>query len=132
MKLAQRMTDYFWSGVCASSACKWDLIHIGAMGDNEVKIMSRKHVDGPGEAPGIVLSAATSVWMPVSRQRVFDFLREARLRGEWDVLSNGGSMQEMLHIAKGQGHGNCVSILRASNVSSLLHFMISEPIFPKA
>ncbi|KAJ6320416.1 hypothetical protein OIU78_015746 [Salix suchowensis] len=78
----------------------------------------------PGEPPGIVLSAATSVWLPVSPQRLFDFLRDERLRSEWDILSNGGPMQEMAHIAKGQDHGNCVSLLRASamnaNQSSML------------
>lgn len=115
LKLAQRMTSNFCSGVCASSARKWDMLHIGTLGD-DMKVMTRKNVDDPGEPPGIVLSAATSVWMPVSRQRVFDFLRDERLRSEWDILSNGGPMQEMVHIAKGQGHGNCVSLLRA-NVS---------------
>lgn len=118
LKLAQKMSDYFLSGICPSSACKWDLLHIGNMGSGDMKIMSRKHMDGPGEC--IVLSASSSVWMPVSRQRVFDFLIETRMRGEWDALSNGGTMQEMVHIAKGQALGNSVSILRANNVSSLL------------
>lgn len=88
---------------------------MGTLSD-DMRVMTRKNVDDPGEPPGIVLSAATSVWMPVSRQRLFDFLRDERLRSEWDILSNGGPMQEMVHIAKGQGQGNCVSLLRA-NVS---------------
>ncbi|XP_058773445.1 homeobox-leucine zipper protein ROC6-like [Vicia villosa] len=113
LKLAQKMSDYFLSGICPSSACKWDLLHIGNMGSGDMKIMSRKHMDGPGEC--IVLSASSSVWMPVSRQRVFDFLIETRMRGEWDALSNGGTMLEMVHIAKGQALGNSVSILRANN-----------------
>ncbi|XP_027363224.1 homeobox-leucine zipper protein ANTHOCYANINLESS 2 isoform X3 [Abrus precatorius] len=117
LKLAQRMTGNFCSGVCASSARKWDSLHIGTLGD-DMRVMTRKNVDDPGEPPGIVLSAATSVWIPVSRQRLFDFLRDERLRSEWDILSNGGPMQEMVHIAKGQGHGNCVSLLRANAVNA--------------
>ncbi|KAK7270509.1 hypothetical protein RIF29_23707 [Crotalaria pallida] len=117
LKLAQRMTSNFCSGVCASSARKWESLPIGTLGD-DMRMMTRKNVDDPGEPPGIVLSAATSVWMPVSRQRLFDFLRNERLRSEWDILSNGGPMQEMVHIAKGQGHGNCVSLLRASAVNA--------------
>ncbi|GAU44802.1 hypothetical protein TSUD_291950 [Trifolium subterraneum] len=117
-KLAQRMSDYFWSGVCPSSACKWDILHITNMGNSDMRIMSRKIPDASGENPSIVLSAATSVWMPVSRQRVFDILRDAQLRGEWDILSNGGSMQEMVHIATGQVAGNSVSILRANNAAN--------------
>ncbi|GAU15450.1 hypothetical protein TSUD_44870 [Trifolium subterraneum] len=117
LKLAQRMTNNFCSGVCASSARKWDSLQMGTLSD-DMRVMTRKNVDDPGEPPGIVLSAATSVWMPVSRQRLFDFLRDERLRSEWDILSNGGPMQEMVHIAKGQGQGNCVSLLRANAVNA--------------
>lgn len=119
LKLAQRMTDNFCAGVCASTVHKWNKLNAGNV-DEDVRVMTRKSVDDPGEPPGIVLSAATSVWLPVSPQRLFDFLRDERLRSEWDILSNGGPMQEMAHIAKGQDHGNCVSLLRAS-VSNLSH-----------
>ncbi|KAF5731702.1 homeodomain family protein [Tripterygium wilfordii] len=123
LKLAQRMTDNFCAGVCASTVHKWNKLNVGNV-DEDVRVMTRKSVDDPGEPPGIVLSAATSVWLPVSPQRLFDFLRDERLRSEWDILSNGGPMQEMARIAKGQDHGNCVSLLRAnamnSNQSSML------------
>ncbi|XWS32232.1 hypothetical protein CRYUN_Cryun23aG0142600 [Craigia yunnanensis] len=123
LKLAQRMTDNFCAGVCASTVHKWNKLNAGNV-DEDVRVMTRKSVDDPGEPPGIVLSAATSVWLPVSPQRLFDFLRDERLRSRWDILSNGGPMQEMAHIAKGQDHGNCVSLLRASamnaNQSSML------------
>ncbi|KAI4328738.1 hypothetical protein L6164_021071 [Bauhinia variegata] len=123
LKLAQRMTNNFCAGVCASTVHKWNKLNAGNV-DEDVRVMTRKSVDDPGEPPGIVLSAATSVWLPVSPHRLFDFLRDERLRSEWDILSNGGPMQEMAHIAKGQDHGNCVSLLRASamnaNQSSML------------
>ncbi|XP_059651469.1 homeobox-leucine zipper protein ANTHOCYANINLESS 2-like isoform X2 [Cornus florida] len=117
LKLAQRMTDNFCAGVCASTVHKWNKLSASNV-DEDVRVMTRKSVDDPGEPPGIVLSAATSVWLPVSPQRLFDFLRDERLRSEWDILSNGGPMQEMAHIAKGQDHGNCVSLLRASSNNS--------------
>ncbi|KAL6569476.1 Homeobox-leucine zipper protein ANTHOCYANINLESS 2 [Orobanche minor] len=117
LKLAQRMTNNFCSGVCFSSVHKWDKLHAENV-DEDVQVMTRKSVDDPGEPSGIVLSAATSVWLPVSPQRLFDFLRDEHFRSEWDILSNGGPMQEMAHIAKGQDHGNCVSLLRASAISS--------------
>ncbi|XP_051145705.1 homeobox-leucine zipper protein ANTHOCYANINLESS 2-like [Andrographis paniculata] len=124
LKLAQRMTNSFCAGVCASSNHKWNKLHTDNVDEN-VQVMTRKSIDDPGEPPGIVVSAATSVWLPVPPQRLFDFLRDERLRSEWDILSNGGPMQEMAHIAKGQDHGNCVSLLRASaavnsNQSSML------------
>ncbi|KAK2451406.1 homeobox-leucine zipper protein ANTHOCYANINLESS [Trifolium repens] len=111
------MTDYFWSGVSPSSACKWEIIPINNMGSIDMRIMSRKIPDASGENLSIVLSAATSVWMPLSRKRVFDFLRDARLRGEWDLLSSGGTMQEMVHIATG-GLGNSVSIISTDNAAN--------------
>lgn len=40
---------------------------------------------------------------------------------QWDILSNGGAVQEMAHIANGRDTGNCVSLLRV-NVSSILSF----------
>ncbi|KAL3618671.1 Homeobox-leucine zipper protein hdg1 [Castilleja foliolosa] len=117
LKLAQRMTNNFCSGVCASSVHKWNKLHAENV-DDDVQVMTRQSVDDPGEPSGIVLSAATSVWLPVSPQRLFDFLRDEHMRSEWDILSNGGPMQEMAHIAKGQDHGNCVSLLRASAINS--------------
>ncbi|KAL2892288.1 Homeobox-leucine zipper protein ANTHOCYANINLESS 2 [Bienertia sinuspersici] len=123
LKLAQRMTNNFCAGVCASTVHQWNKLDMGQV-DEDVRVMTRKSVDDPGEPPGIVLSAATSVWLPVSPQRLFDFLRDEQLRSEWDILSNGGPMQEMAHIAKGQDQGNCVSLLRAGamnpNQSSML------------
>jgi homeobox-leucine zipper protein len=113
LQLAQRMTDNFCSGVCASTARKWDTLRVGNVGE-DVRVMTRKNLDDPGEPPGIVLSAATSVWMPLAQQRLFDFLRDDRLRSEWDILSTGRPIQEMIHIAKGYKHENCVSLLRGS------------------
>ncbi|KAL2478800.1 Homeobox-leucine zipper protein ANTHOCYANINLESS 2 [Forsythia ovata] len=117
LKLAQRMTDNFCAGVCASTVHEWNKFSARNV-DEDVRVMTRKSIDDPGEPPGIVLSASTSVWLPVSPQRLFDFLRDERLRSEWDILSNGGPMQEMAHIAKGQDHGNCVSLLRASAMNA--------------
>ncbi|KAI0520523.1 hypothetical protein KFK09_007999 [Dendrobium nobile] len=118
LKLAQRMTDNFCAGVCASSARKWSrLRNMGSIGE-DVRVMTRQSMDDPGEPPGVVLSAATSVWLPISPQRLFDFLRDETLRCQWDILSNGGPMREMAHIAKGQNQGNAVSLLRANAVNT--------------
>ncbi|GAY41211.1 hypothetical protein CUMW_057720 [Citrus unshiu] len=112
LKLAQRMTYNFCSGVCASSVRKWDKLCVGNVGE-DVRVLTRKNVNDPGEPPGVVLCAATTVWLPMTRQRLFDFMRDERMRSEWDILSNGGPLQEMVHIAKGQAPGNCASLLRA-------------------
>lgn len=36
------------------------------------------------------------------------------IHGQWDILSNGGLVQEMAHIANGRDPGNSVSLLRVN------------------
>ncbi|KAE8710754.1 Homeobox-leucine zipper protein ROC5 [Hibiscus syriacus] len=117
LKLAQRMTNNFCAGVCASSVHEWDKLSIGNVGE-DVRLMTRKNINDPGEPHGVVLSAATTVWMPITQERLFDFLRDERMRSEWDILSHGGPIQEMVHVAKGMEHGNCVSLLRGTAVNA--------------
>ena len=44
---------------------------------------------------------------------------------QWDILSNGGLVQEMAHIANGRHSGNCVSLLRV-NVSTLFSSFLKK------
>ncbi|KAF3663947.1 Homeobox-leucine zipper protein ROC2 [Capsicum annuum] len=112
MKLAERMVNSFGSGVSASVGNHWTTLATGSGTDENVRIMTRKSVDDPGRPPGVVLSAATSFWLPVPPKMVFDYLRDESRRTEWDILSNGGTIQEMAHIANGRETGNCVSLLK--------------------
>uniref|UniRef100_A0A2N9IRK2 START domain-containing protein n=1 Tax=Fagus sylvatica TaxID=28930 RepID=A0A2N9IRK2_FAGSY len=116
LKLAERMVLSFCTGVGASTAHAWTTL--SAAGSDDVRVMTRKSMDDPGRPPGIVLSAATSFWIPVQPKRVFDFLRDENSRNEWDILSNGGLVQEMAHIANGRDPGNCVSLLRVNSANS--------------
>ncbi|XP_051124722.1 homeobox-leucine zipper protein MERISTEM L1-like [Andrographis paniculata] len=116
LKLAERMVMSFCSGVGASTAHTWTTL--SGSGADDVRVMTRKSVDDPGRPPGIVLSAATSFWLPVTPKRVFDFLRDENSRSEWDILSNGGLVQEMAHIANGRDPGNSVSLLRVNSANS--------------
>ncbi|PNX90054.1 homeobox-leucine zipper protein HDG2-like, partial [Trifolium pratense] len=102
----------FCAGVSASTAHTWTTL--SGTGADDVRVMTRKSVDDPGRPAGIVLSAATSFWLPVTPKRVFEFLRDENSRSEWDILSNGGVVQEMAHIANGRDTGNCVSLLRVN------------------
>ncbi|TYI78000.1 hypothetical protein E1A91_D06G180600v1 [Gossypium mustelinum] len=116
LKLAERMVTSFCTGVGASTAHAWTTL--SATGSDDVRVMTRKSMDDPGRPPGIVLSAATSFWIQVPPKRVFDFLRDENSRSEWDILSNGGLVQEMAHIANGRDPGNCVSLLRVNSANS--------------
>ncbi|CAO2210210.1 unnamed protein product [Urochloa humidicola] len=116
LRLAERMVASFCGGVTASTTHQWTTL--SGSGPEDVRVMTRKSVDDPGRPPGIILNAATSFWLPVPPARVFGFLRDDATRSEWDILSNGGDVQEMAHIANGRDHGNAVSLLRVNNANS--------------
>ncbi|KAL4291219.1 hypothetical protein GQ457_14G010810 [Hibiscus cannabinus] len=116
LKLAERIVNSFCTGVGASTAHAWTTL--STTGSDDVRVMTRKSIDDPGRPPGIVLCAATSFWIPVSPQRAFEFLKDENSRSEWDILSNGGLVEEMAHIANGRDPGNCVSLLRVNSGNS--------------
>ncbi|GLJ12355.1 hypothetical protein SUGI_0189190 [Cryptomeria japonica] len=62
----------------------------------------------------LVIFPATSLWLPVSPQRLFGFLRDERIRFKWEVSLEGKSIQEIKHIATAPQPGNDVSLLTAS------------------
>lgn len=87
LKLAERMVMSFCSGVGASTAHAWTTM--SSTGSDDVRVMTRKSMDDPGRPPGIVLSAATSFWIPVAPKRVFDFLRDENSRSEVNIIQTG-------------------------------------------
>ncbi|KAJ8560710.1 hypothetical protein K7X08_022570 [Anisodus acutangulus] len=108
LKVAQRMTGSFCRAIAASSYNKWNKIH-SKTGD-DIRVASRKNLTDPEEPLGLILCAASSVWLPVSRHVLFDFLRDVTCRHEWDIISNGGPMQSIANLAKGQDRGNAATI----------------------
>ncbi|AQK45451.1 Outer cell layer2 [Zea mays] len=125
LKLARRMMENFCAGMGASSSREWSMLDgfTGSTG-KDVRVMVQNSVDEPGVPPGVVLSVATAVWLPVTPERLFNFLRDEELRAEWDILSNGGPMQQVLRISKGQLDGNSVALLRADHTDSHLNSIL--------
>lgn len=113
MKLAQRMTNGFFANISSSANHTWTTLP----SDDSVRITTRKNTE-PGLPSGVVVSGATSLWLPVPPHRLFEFLRDERMRSEWDVLSSGNLVQEVAHIANGSHPGNCISLLRVNACST--------------
>ncbi|CAN1856312.1 Homeobox-leucine zipper protein HDG11 [Linum perenne] len=111
MKLAQRMVSSFCSSISTSNSHQWTTL--SGLNDVGVRVTLRKSTD-PGQPNGVVLSAATTFWLPVSPQNVFNFFKDEKTRSQWDVLSSGNGVQEVAHIANGSHPGNCISVLRVS------------------
>ncbi|CAN1248805.1 Homeobox-leucine zipper protein ANTHOCYANINLESS 2, partial [Linum perenne] len=98
MKLSQKMVNNFYRGISiALSNSVWEKLSPASLGE-DIRIMSRKNLTNPEEAMGIVLSASTSLWLPVLRRRVFEFLMREDIRKDWDFLINGWSLEEIVRI----------------------------------
>ncbi|CAN7139592.1 unnamed protein product [Brassica rapa subsp. narinosa] len=119
LTLAQRMKRNFYSGITGSPIHKWEKLVAENVGQ-ETRILTRKSL----QPSGVVLSAATSIWLPVTQQRLFEFLCDSKCRNQWDILCNGASMENMLLIPQRQSEGRCVSLLQHAgkhqNESSML------------
>ncbi|KAK7257532.1 hypothetical protein RIF29_31572 [Crotalaria pallida] len=108
LKLAERMVISFCRGVSASNAHTWTRVA------NNVRVMLRQNVDDTG-SPGLVLHAATSLWLTLPPKRVFDFLSDLNSKSKWDTLAYKSVVQVLGQIACGGERGNTVSVLRVKN-----------------
>lgn len=82
LRLAERMTNNFCGGVSASVNHTWITLSGTDGPSDDCRVVIRKSVDDPGRPPVIFLSAATSLWLPVTPDRIFQFLRDERYRAE--------------------------------------------------
>ncbi|CAL9080614.1 unnamed protein product [Musa textilis] len=123
MKLAQRMLSSFCANVGASNGHQWNTI--SGLNDVGVRVTVHKTTDA-GRPDGVVLNAATSMWLPLSSEKVFGFFKDERTRSQWDVLSNGNTVQVVAHITNGSHPGNCISLLRGLNSGQNTMLILQE------
>ncbi|GFZ06319.1 homeobox-leucine zipper family protein [Actinidia rufa] len=100
LKLAERMVMSFCTGVGASTAHAWTTHYL------EVEPMMV-----PPITPNLNLLHMTTQVIPCLSTLNF-------VLKQWDILSNGGLVQEMAHIANGRDPGNSVSLLRVNSANS--------------
>lgn len=77
MKLAQRMVSNFCASINPSNGHQWNTI--SGLNEFEVRATLQKSTD-PGQPNGVVISAATTIWLPIPPQHVFNFFRDERTR----------------------------------------------------
>ncbi|KAF7842928.1 homeobox-leucine zipper protein HDG11-like isoform X1 [Senna tora] len=109
MSLGHRMVKDFCGILNMSS--KMDFPHLSEATNSGVKVSVRKAI-GPGQPDGMIVCAATSLWLPIPHHAVFDFFRDEKNRVQWDILSHGNIEHEVAHISNGTHPGNCISIIR--------------------
>ncbi|KAJ4828788.1 hypothetical protein Tsubulata_010801 [Turnera subulata] len=109
LKLAHRMVKNF----CASLSMtgKLDFPQLSEVNNSGVRVQVRKSIE-PGQPGGMIVSAATSLWLPLQPQDVFNFFKDEETRAQWDILSNGNPVHKIAHVINGVNPGNCISLIR--------------------
>ncbi|XP_062206127.1 homeobox-leucine zipper protein ROC3-like [Phragmites australis] len=126
MKLSRRMITTFCANISASGSQSWTALSEST--EDTIRVTTRKNTD-PGLPSGVILTAASTSWLPFSHQQVFELLADEQQRCQLEILSNGGSLHEVAHIANGSHPRNCISLLRinaASNSSQNVELLLQE------
>lgn len=126
MKLSQRMITTFCANISASGSQSWTAL--SETTEDTIRVTTRKNTD-PGQPSGVILTAVSTSWLPFSHQQVFELLADEQQRCQLEILSNGGSLHEVAHIANGSHPRNCISLLRinaASNSSQNVELLLQE------
>lgn len=77
MKLSHRMVKNF-CGILSMSG-KLDFPQLSEVNNSGVRVSVRSSTE-PGQPCGMIVSAATSLWLPLPPQNVFNFFRDERTR----------------------------------------------------
>ncbi|GFP82392.1 homeobox-leucine zipper protein roc8 [Phtheirospermum japonicum] len=109
MKLSHRMVKTFCEALSMSD--KLDFPHLSEFENSGVRVSFRKSNE-PGQLDGFVVTAATSIWLPLLKENLFEFLKDEKNRAQWDVLSSGNPANAIAHISTGTNPGNCISIIQ--------------------
>ncbi|CAH9106092.1 unnamed protein product [Cuscuta europaea] len=110
MNLSQRMVKGFCEILSMSD--RVDFPHVTHMINNGGVRISLRRSNGSGQPGGLVVCAATSLWLPLPSEQLFNFFMDEKLRGEWDALSGGNPVTEIAAISTGSYPENRVSIIQ--------------------
>ncbi|XP_009771801.1 homeobox-leucine zipper protein ROC8-like [Nicotiana sylvestris] len=138
MQISQRMVKSFCE--ILSMGDRLDFPTSSEMTNSGVRVSFRKNED-MSQPKGLIVTAATSLWLPLSFDTVFNFFKDDKTRTQWDVLTNGNAVGELARIPTGYFPGNCISIiqpyvskennmllLQETNIDPMGAFIIYAPI----
>lgn len=79
MKVSHRVVQNFFELLSMSD--KLDFPHLAEFNNTGVRVCMRKS-SGPGQPDGFIVSAAASLWLPVSYVNLFEFFKDEQKRAE--------------------------------------------------
>ncbi|XP_057783989.1 homeobox-leucine zipper protein ROC8-like [Salvia miltiorrhiza] len=109
MKLSERMVRSFCEVLNMSD--RLDFPHLSELYNSGVRVSLRKS-HGLGQPQGLIVSAATSLWLPFRLAHLFNFFTDENKRPQWDILSSGNPVSSIARISTGPNSGNCISIIQ--------------------
>lgn len=119
MQLSQRMVKSFCE--ILNMGERVDFPQTSEMNNSGVRISLRKSsTETAQSADALIVCAASSLWLPLPFDHLFNFFRDDQLRAQWDVLSNGYPVTEVARIPTGNHPGNCVSIFQVHHINLLI------------
>lgn len=77
MRLAHRMVKLFCASLSMSG--KLDFPQLSEVTNSGVRVSVRKSIE-QGQPAGMIVSAATSLWLPIPPQSVFNFFKDEKMR----------------------------------------------------
>ncbi|XP_047341230.1 homeobox-leucine zipper protein GLABRA 2-like [Impatiens glandulifera] len=98
MMLANKMTINFCRSIGSSLHKSTKLT---SKKEYDIRVSIRKNLNEPGEPIGVILCAVTSIWLPVTRLVLFDYLSDESRRHEWDVILNGKPAESIINMTMG-------------------------------
>nr|XP_027186538.1 homeobox-leucine zipper protein HDG11-like isoform X2 [Cicer arietinum] len=127
MNFANRMVKMFCECLTMSNQMKFTQKTLNVIGGIRLSIRET----GIGEPNGMVIVAASTIWLPQPSDKVIEFLTDPIKRPQWDVLSDGDPVNEIVHISNGLYPENFTSIIRPfdSNETGMviLHESFTSP-----
>ncbi|XP_021287377.1 homeobox-leucine zipper protein PROTODERMAL FACTOR 2-like [Herrania umbratica] len=129
LKLSERMTRTFFNNVSSCSENFW-LRAPGAMThDQDIRYRLGKIVNAPEKPPTGTIIFTTTLRLPVPPKILFDFLRDERTRDQWDHISFGRSVRELIYVQNGENRENRVSVVKVNSSPSKIHMLLLQESF---
>ncbi|XP_057766486.1 homeobox-leucine zipper protein PROTODERMAL FACTOR 2-like isoform X1 [Salvia miltiorrhiza] len=115
LKLAERMIRHFNFNIFSNMESAWRAVNLP--GADEILIKTSFNLDDLQIPCPVVVSIATSVWLPVKQIQVFNFLRNEHNRAKWDILSHGLEVQDVVRVSSARNSTDSVSVVSVGSCS---------------
>ncbi|WMV49437.1 hypothetical protein MTR67_042822 [Solanum verrucosum] len=136
MNLSQRMVKSFCETLSMTEKLGFSTSsHL----NNEDRVSIRKNEEIT-QPKGFIATAATSLWVPLSFETIFNLLKDNNTRCQWDALSGGNNVTERDRVLTGTCSKNCITfiqpmpignnmlVLQESSIDKMGAFLIYGPI----